>query len=160
MHIQYMEYFNETYLSNSPRSSFSWTSVNLQLLYLRLFACFWFLISVIMRPLTLRLFVSNDKYLINILFYMDYWIVLFNLNDLFFCGIYIYVFLNFCHLNILLNENFVLNVGLERVHGFTFGDSLDEDRKSKWLDFRARLDKVQVERYLLIAISDMVWAYL
>jgi len=32
--------------------------------------------------------------------------------------------------------------GLERVHGFTFGDSLDEDRRSKWLDFRARLVKV------------------
>ncbi|CAI9284400.1 unnamed protein product [Lactuca saligna] len=32
--------------------------------------------------------------------------------------------------------------GLERVHGFTFGDSLDEDRRSKWLDFKARLLKL------------------
>ncbi|GMP71441.1 hypothetical protein CsSME_00029840 [Camellia sinensis var. sinensis] len=31
---------------------------------------------------------------------------------------------------------------LERVHGFTFGDSLDDSKKSKWLDFRARLNKV------------------
>lgn len=34
--------------------------------------------------------------------------------------------------------------GLERVHGFTFGDSLDEDKKAKWLDFRARLSKVML----------------
>ncbi|XP_071702184.1 uncharacterized protein [Rutidosis leptorrhynchoides] len=35
-----------------------------------------------------------------------------------------------------------ISESLERVHGFTFGDSLDEDRKSKWLDFRARLVKL------------------
>lgn len=33
-----------------------------------------------------------------------------------------------------------ISESLERIHGFTFGDSLEEDRKSKWLDFRARLD--------------------
>ncbi|KAJ8545216.1 hypothetical protein K7X08_017799 [Anisodus acutangulus] len=49
-----------------------------------------------------------------------------------------------------------ISESLERVHGFTFGDSLPEDRKSKWLDFRARLDKVNVERYPLRAISDKV----
>ncbi|KAL9260748.1 Zinc finger protein ZPR1-like protein [Drosera capensis] len=31
---------------------------------------------------------------------------------------------------------------LERVHGFTFGDSLDEAKKSKWLEFRSRLNKL------------------
>ncbi|GAU24099.1 hypothetical protein TSUD_388920 [Trifolium subterraneum] len=31
---------------------------------------------------------------------------------------------------------------LERVHGFTFGDSLDEHSRSKWLDFGARLNKL------------------
>ncbi|KAK9065074.1 hypothetical protein SSX86_016457 [Deinandra increscens subsp. villosa] len=35
-----------------------------------------------------------------------------------------------------------ISESLERVHGFTFGDSLDEDRKSRWLDFRARLIKL------------------
>lgn len=34
------------------------------------------------------------------------------------------------------------SAGLERVHGFTFGDSLDDSRKSKWQDFRMRLIKV------------------
>lgn len=32
--------------------------------------------------------------------------------------------------------------GLEKVHGYSFGDSLDENRRSKWLDFQARLKKV------------------
>ncbi|KAL8158910.1 hypothetical protein V2J09_000447 [Rumex salicifolius] len=31
---------------------------------------------------------------------------------------------------------------LERVHGFTFGDSLEESRKNKWQDFRSRLSKI------------------
>ncbi|XP_021735966.1 zinc finger protein ZPR1-like [Chenopodium quinoa] len=31
---------------------------------------------------------------------------------------------------------------LERVHGFTFGDSLEEGRKEKWIDFNARLNKL------------------
>ncbi|KAJ4840897.1 hypothetical protein Tsubulata_010401 [Turnera subulata] len=35
-----------------------------------------------------------------------------------------------------------ISESLERVHGFTFGDSVDEYKKSKWLDFRARLSKV------------------
>ncbi|KAK8663600.1 hypothetical protein V6N13_083409 [Hibiscus sabdariffa] len=32
--------------------------------------------------------------------------------------------------------------GLERVHGFTFGDSLDESKKNKWRDFKASLNKI------------------
>ncbi|XP_027345533.1 zinc finger protein ZPR1-like [Abrus precatorius] len=35
-----------------------------------------------------------------------------------------------------------ISESLERVHGFTFGDSLDEHRRSKWLDFKARLNKL------------------
>ncbi|KAI3824397.1 hypothetical protein L1987_05859 [Smallanthus sonchifolius] len=35
-----------------------------------------------------------------------------------------------------------ISESLERVHGFTFGDSLDEVRRSRWLDFRARLIKL------------------
>ncbi|XP_076904560.1 uncharacterized protein LOC143560038 [Bidens hawaiensis] len=35
-----------------------------------------------------------------------------------------------------------ISEALERVHGFTFGDSLEEDRKNKWLDFRTRLTKL------------------
>ncbi|PKA61003.1 hypothetical protein AXF42_Ash020811 [Apostasia shenzhenica] len=31
---------------------------------------------------------------------------------------------------------------LERVHGFTFGDSLDESRKRKWKDFKTKLKKL------------------
>ncbi|GER40999.1 ZPR1 zinc-finger domain protein [Striga asiatica] len=36
-----------------------------------------------------------------------------------------------------------ISESLERVHGFTFGDSLDDSRKSKWKDFRAKLDKLK-----------------
>ncbi|KAG5073639.1 hypothetical protein JHK84_054870 [Glycine max] len=35
-----------------------------------------------------------------------------------------------------------ISESLERVHGFTFGDSLDEQRKNKWIDFKARLNKL------------------
>ncbi|GAB2224578.1 hypothetical protein Drorol1_Dr00005340 [Drosera rotundifolia] len=35
-----------------------------------------------------------------------------------------------------------ISENLERVHGFTFGDSLDEAKKSKWLEFRSRLNKL------------------
>ncbi|OIV93319.1 hypothetical protein TanjilG_23091 [Lupinus angustifolius] len=35
-----------------------------------------------------------------------------------------------------------ISESLERVHGFTFGDSLQEDRKNKWLDFSTRLTKL------------------
>lgn len=41
-----------------------------------------------------------------------------------------------------LRLNNFRDAGLERIHGFTFGDSLEEDRKSKWLGFRSRLGKV------------------
>ncbi|GAV89094.1 zf-ZPR1 domain-containing protein [Cephalotus follicularis] len=35
-----------------------------------------------------------------------------------------------------------ISESLERVHGFTFGDSLDEYKKSKWQDFKIRLNKL------------------
>lgn len=35
-----------------------------------------------------------------------------------------------------------ISESLERVHGFTFGDSLENDRRSKWQDFGARLIKL------------------
>ncbi|GMI93030.1 hypothetical protein like AT5G37340 [Hibiscus trionum] len=35
-----------------------------------------------------------------------------------------------------------ISESLERVHGFTFGDSLDESKKNKWLDFKASLIKI------------------
>ncbi|GAA0148743.1 hypothetical protein LIER_08101 [Lithospermum erythrorhizon] len=35
-----------------------------------------------------------------------------------------------------------INDNLQRIHGFTFGDSLDDNRKSRWLNFRERLDKL------------------
>ncbi|TKY58975.1 Zinc finger protein ZPR1 [Spatholobus suberectus] len=35
-----------------------------------------------------------------------------------------------------------ISESLERVHGFTFGDSLDEHRRSKWIDFKTRLSKL------------------
>ncbi|CAL5322945.1 unnamed protein product [Camellia sinensis] len=34
-----------------------------------------------------------------------------------------------------------ISENLKRVHGFSFGDSLDDSKKSKWLDFKARLNK-------------------
>ncbi|THG22412.1 hypothetical protein TEA_021444 [Camellia sinensis var. sinensis] len=44
---------------------------------------------------------------------------------------------------------------LERVHGFTFGDSLDDSKKRKWLDFRARLNKLlSVEDPWTLIIDD------
>lgn len=38
-----------------------------------------------------------------------------------------------------------MTVGLERVHGFTFGDSLDDHKKAKWKDFQERLRKVKYD---------------
>lgn len=35
-----------------------------------------------------------------------------------------------------------ISESLERVHGFTFGDSLDENKRNKWLDFKTRLTKL------------------
>ncbi|XP_073037964.1 uncharacterized protein [Primulina eburnea] len=37
----------------------------------------------------------------------------------------------------------VCNFGLERVHGFTFGDSVDYTEKVKWQEFRAKLEKLK-----------------
>ncbi|KAL8513056.1 hypothetical protein ACS0TY_019297 [Phlomoides rotata] len=36
-----------------------------------------------------------------------------------------------------------ISESLERVHGFTFGDSLDDSKRSKWKEFRANLDKLK-----------------
>ncbi|CAL9016201.1 unnamed protein product [Prunus brigantina] len=35
-----------------------------------------------------------------------------------------------------------ISESLERVHGFSFGDSLDENKRSKWLNFQASLKKL------------------
>ncbi|TXG59163.1 hypothetical protein EZV62_016992 [Acer yangbiense] len=35
-----------------------------------------------------------------------------------------------------------ISESLERVHGFTFGDSLKDSKRNKWLDFKARLNKL------------------
>eukprot|EP00268_Persea_americana_P054899 TRINITY_DN633_c0_g1_i2.p1 TRINITY_DN633_c0_g1~~TRINITY_DN633_c0_g1_i2.p1 ORF type:complete len:500 (+),score=117.74 TRINITY_DN633_c0_g1_i2:289-1788(+) len=44
---------------------------------------------------------------------------------------------------------------LERVHGFTFGDSLDEWKRNKWQDFKSRLLKLQkVEEPWTLIIDD------
>ncbi|KAI3455837.1 hypothetical protein Pfo_012500 [Paulownia fortunei] len=42
-------------------------------------------------------------------------------------------------------EGLISKIGesLERVHGFTFGDSLDDTKKSKWKEFRAKLEKLK-----------------
>ncbi|KAG8385125.1 hypothetical protein BUALT_Bualt03G0009200 [Buddleja alternifolia] len=42
-------------------------------------------------------------------------------------------------------EGLISKIGesLERVHGFTFGDSLDDTKKSKWKEFRTTLDKLK-----------------
>ncbi|KAL7089665.1 hypothetical protein ACP275_13G198100 [Erythranthe tilingii] len=42
-------------------------------------------------------------------------------------------------------EGLISNIGesLARVHGFTFGDSLDENKRSKWIDFGTKLDKLK-----------------
>ncbi|KAL5578532.1 hypothetical protein UlMin_020231 [Ulmus minor] len=35
-----------------------------------------------------------------------------------------------------------ISESLERVHGFSFGDSLDESKRTKWIDFGTRLNKL------------------
>ncbi|CAJ2650328.1 unnamed protein product [Trifolium pratense] len=41
-------------------------------------------------------------------------------------------------------EGLITNISgsLEKVHGYSFGDSLEDHRKSKWLDFQTRLNKL------------------
>lgn len=41
--------------------------------------------------------------------------------------------------------NFI--IGLERVHGFTFGDSMDDAKRSKWKDFRSKIEQVQILKH-------------
>ncbi|KAL6546227.1 hypothetical protein OROMI_021948 [Orobanche minor] len=42
-------------------------------------------------------------------------------------------------------EGLISKIGesLDRIHGFTFGDSLDDTKKSKWKEFGAKLDKLK-----------------
>lgn len=48
-----------------------------------------------------------------------------------------------------------ISESLERVHGFTFGDSLDDSRKSKWQDFRMRLIKLlNLEEHWTLILDD------
>ncbi|XP_057511637.1 uncharacterized protein LOC130793793 [Actinidia eriantha] len=48
-----------------------------------------------------------------------------------------------------------ISENLERVHGFTFGDSLDDCKKSRWQDFRTRLKKLlSVEETWTLIIDD------
>ncbi|KAH6796109.1 hypothetical protein C2S51_037095 [Perilla frutescens var. frutescens] len=43
-------------------------------------------------------------------------------------------------------EGLISKIGesLERVHGFTFGDSMDDSKKSKWKEFRAKLEQLKI----------------
>ena len=47
--------------------------------------------------------------------------------------------------------------GLARVHGFTFGDSLDESKKNKWREFGSRLTKVSIFIEFLLVITFAVF---
>ncbi|KAK6917036.1 Zinc finger, ZPR1-type [Dillenia turbinata] len=48
-----------------------------------------------------------------------------------------------------------ISENLERVHGFTFGDSIDEFKKSKWQNFRTRLEKLlKLEETWTLIIDD------
>ncbi|KAM7272061.1 hypothetical protein ACFE04_031275 [Oxalis oulophora] len=48
-----------------------------------------------------------------------------------------------------------ISESLERVHGFTFGDSLDEQKKNKWQDFKERLSKlVSLEEPWTLILDD------
>ncbi|KAL1538446.1 zinc finger protein ZPR1-like isoform X1 [Salvia divinorum] len=42
-------------------------------------------------------------------------------------------------------EGLISKIGesLERVHGFTFGDSMDDDKRSKWKEFRAKIEQLK-----------------
>ncbi|KAE9455601.1 hypothetical protein C3L33_12491, partial [Rhododendron williamsianum] len=39
-------------------------------------------------------------------------------------------------------EGLIMQINLERVQGFTFGDSLDDNKKNRWQDFSTRLNKL------------------
>lgn len=52
-----------------------------------------------------------------------------------------FIFLHFSSADI--KHQFIF-AGLERVHGFSFGDSLDENKRTKWQDFKAKLNKVSL----------------
>ncbi|CAA7396647.1 unnamed protein product [Spirodela intermedia] len=48
-----------------------------------------------------------------------------------------------------------ISENLQRVHGFTFGDSLDDGRRKKWLDFKERLAKLlNMEQPWTLIIDD------
>nr|DAD43445.1 TPA_asm: hypothetical protein HUJ06_001675 [Nelumbo nucifera] len=54
----------------------------------------------------------------------------------------------------LMHDLIYFLADLERVHGFTFGDSLDDCRKTKWLDFRERLSKVMYKMYFGLPVYE------
>ncbi|EEF33874.1 zinc finger protein ZPR1 [Ricinus communis] len=48
-----------------------------------------------------------------------------------------------------------ISESLERVHGFTFGDSLDNYKRSKWQDFKAKLNKLlSLEEPWILILDD------
>ncbi|XP_052298250.1 uncharacterized protein LOC102629443 isoform X2 [Citrus sinensis] len=48
-----------------------------------------------------------------------------------------------------------ISESLERVHGFSFGDSLDENKRTKWQDFKAKLNKLlSVEESWTLILDD------
>ncbi|KAI6703086.1 hypothetical protein NL676_012222 [Syzygium grande] len=48
-----------------------------------------------------------------------------------------------------------ISESLERVHGFTFGDSLDDHKKAKWKDFKERLRKLlSLEDHWTVVLDD------
>lgn len=48
-----------------------------------------------------------------------------------------------------------ISESIERIHGFTFGDSLDGSKKSKWQDFKLRLNKLlNVEEPWTLILDD------
>ena len=42
------------------------------------------------------------------------------------------------------------------MHGFTFGDSLDENKRNKWLDFKTRLTKVHDHGFMCTSCMKLV----
>ena len=70
----------------------------------------------------------------------------------------IYLFLLEC-INVEYNFMWFVCTGLERVHGFTFGDSLDENSRSKWIDFKARLNKVTRDYFMRVGFNFSIYVY-
>lgn len=58
----------------------------------------------------------------------------------------IHELLSCCYLQLLFLSRWLISpiADLERVQGFTLGDSSDECERKKWCDFKSRLDRVYV----------------